>query len=345
MKFRLITLIFLLFFLVPVFSFAADNIVNVFTWTNYIPQLVIQQFEKQTGITVNLSSYDSNEDMYAKLKADEQSGYDVIVPSNYFVSRMIKEDMLRPLIPSALPNRRYLNPVLLNRSFDPHNRYSYPYLWGTTAIAVDDRYWDPKSITSWADLWDKRFHNQLLLYDDAREVFSIGLLVSGHSVNTSNLQDIRDAYYQLQKIKANVRLFSTDAAANVYADNDVTVGMAESGDVILAQPANAHLVYIYPKEGFTIWEDCMAIPKYAPHYDNALKFMNFVMSPKIALEIALIQGFSTPNLVAQKLLPKKYRDNPVIYPSQEILKRGYLQGDVGTVLKWYMYYWQFFKLS
>jgi spermidine/putrescine transport system substrate-binding protein len=332
-------------FAVSTVVIANDNVVNVFEWADYIPQQAIAAFEKKTGIKVNLSEYDSNEDMYAKLKADPHSGYDVIIPSSYYIQRMVHEGMLRKLDHKYIPNRLELNPLLLNKKFDPGNQYSYPYLWGTTGIAVDKRYWNPKTIQRWSDLWQPRFKNQLLLYNDSREVFAMAMIVLGHSINTSNPAYIKQAYHLLQKIMPNVRLFSTDAATNVFADDDVTIGMAESGDVIRASLGNSNLAFIYPKDGFALWQDCFAVPRYAPHYLHALKFINFIESAKIGVMVTEVQGYSSPNMKARRLLPKKLRDNPIMYPSQATLKRGHMEGDVKSARALYMHYWELLKLS
>lgn len=324
---------------------ASNQVVNVFTWSNYIPDNVIHAFEKQTGIQVNISEFDSNEDMYAKLKADPHSGYDVIVPSSYYVERMAKEGMLSPLNQHVLSNRSYMNPMLLNKLFDPGNRYSYPYLWGTTGIVVDRRYWDPETIQYWRDLWQKRFDNQLLLYDDPREVFAAGMIVLGHSINETNPVAVTAAYQKLRALMPNVRLFTMDAARSAFADDDVSIGMAESGDVLLARKDNPYLVYIYPKDGFAIWEDCLSVPKYAPHYNNAMTFINFLMQPKMSMWIAVSQGFSSPNLKTRDMLPPALRNDPLMYPSSEVLKRGQMEGDIKSALPLYLRYWELLKLS
>ena len=336
-------LVLLLFVTSPLF--AGEQEINVFIWANYIPQKVIQLFEKQTGIKVNLSEYDSNEDLYAKLKADPHNGYDVIVPSSYYIQRMVKAGMLRKINRKALTNSYYLNPLLLNKSFDPGNNYSFPYLWGSTGIAVDKRYWNPNTIHRWSDLWQPRFKNQLLMYNDSREVFAMALITLGRSINEKKPRYIKQAYLKLRHLVPNVRLYSTDAATNVFADDDVTIGMAETGDVIRARQANSNLVFIYPQDGFAVWEDCVAIPKYAPHYKNALKFINFLMRPKVGVMISMIQGYSSPNLKTRALLPKKFRDDPLMYPSQQTLKRSQMENDIGPARKLYMHYWQLLKLE
>jgi spermidine/putrescine transport system substrate-binding protein len=326
-------------------SWAKNNVVNVFAWSDYIPHEVVSAFEKDTGITVNLAEYDSNEDLYAKLKSAPHSGYDVIIPSSYYVSRMRRENMLRPLDYAKLNNAHYLDPILLNKKFDPGNQYTLPYVWGTTGIVVDKRFWDPKTVQHWSALWAPRFRNQLLLYDDFREVFAMGLITLGFSINTQNPQEIKQAYVQLRKLTPNVRIYSGDVVISAFADNDITAGMMESEDYILAKTANPNLVYIFPKEGFAMWQDCFAIPKYAPHYSNAMRFIDYILRPEVGKQIAMSRGGSSPNLKTRELLPPAYRNNPVRYPSAQVLKRAQMENDIGDARKKYIHFWQLLKLS
>lgn len=339
---RLVALLLLIF--VAGTSFAQKNVVNVYTWTRYIPHAVLQQFEKETGIKIHLAEYDTNEILYSKIKANPHIGYDVIFPSSYYVDRMRKQKMLMPLEKSASPNRRYINPLLMNKAYDRGNHYSLPYLWGTTAIVVDKRYWDPAKIKTWGQLWESKYKNQLLLNDDTRDVFAIALRTLGYGINDTSPKHIKEAYQKLLKLKPNIRLFNTSAALSIYADNDVTIGMAQSGDIILAGRVNPNLVYIYPEDGFSIWMDCMVIPKYAPHYDNAMIFINFMTRPDIAKQVAESIGFSTPNSGALKMLPAKLRNDPTFNPPKKVLKRGQMQVDIGETIQTYQHYWQLLKL-
>lgn len=334
----------LTFLLMPL-AFANNKSLNIYIWSNYIPQKVITEFEKKTGIHINYSEFDSNNALYTKLKADPHIGYDIIVPSSYYVQRMRREGMLRKLNKTKLPNLKYLNPVLLNRSYDPHNNYSIPYLWGTTGIVVNDRYYHPKNFQSWNDLWKKQYKDQLLMLNDAREVFSIALISLGYSVNDKNTKHIKQAYLKLKALMPNVKLFNSDAEDNIYIDEDATLGIGWSGDIYLSQQENSHLHYIYPKPRFPIWIDCLAIPKHAPHYNNALLFMNFLMQPKIAKQITMTEGYSSPNQAGMRLLPKKMRDNPILNPSNKILKRGDVEADLGPADAHYEKYWQLLKLG
>lgn len=326
-------------------AFAKTQVLNVYNWSNYMPKDVIMQFEKETGIHVNYSTYDGNDTLYAKLKADPQAGYDIIVPTSYFVDRMRNEHMLMPLDKSQLPNFKNLDKALLNKSFDPDNRYSIPYFWGSTGIVVNKNYFDPNSITSWNDLWTPRFKDQLLILEDPHDVFSMALMALGYSANDSDPAHIQQAYMKLKTLLPNVRLFNSDAAKVNYIDEDATIGMGYSGDTYQAMQENPNLVYVYPKEGFVVWIDCMAIPKYAPHVASAYKFMNFLMRPDIAAKLSEELDYASPNSAAKALLPKKMRDNQAIYPDDKTLARAQFELDPGNIDMVYEKYMEELKVS
>lgn len=325
----------------------ADNekIVNVYAWSGVIPDSVIQQFEKETGIKVNFSTYDSNEVMYAKLKSSKNPGYDVIEPSSYYIDRMRRQDMLATLDKSKLPNFHHLNPEFLNAKYDPKNTYSLPFVWGVTGIFFNKEYTELGSISKWSDLWNKEYVDRLMMLDDTREVFSMALKVLGYSANDANPEHIKQAYLKLKELLPNIKLFS-NSVLSIMIDEDAVVGMAWNGDLYKASLENLNLNFIYPKDGFVIWVDNFAIPKNAPHTDNAYVFLNFMLRPEIAKAVALDNHFPTPNLTAWKTLPADIKNNPVVYPSHEVLRRGEFQTDVGeNALALYEKYWEQLKMG
>lgn len=324
---------------------SAKEILNVYNWADYMPSTVIKQFEKETGIQINYTEYDSNETLYAKLKSNPKLGYDVIFPSSYYVSRMRKEQMLLPLNIKRLQNFNFLNQSLLNQNFDPNNKYSVPYLWGTTAIVINKKFLAPQSITSWRDLWNPTLKNQLLLFDDMREVFAIALFRLGYSINDTDQKHIAEAYQALKLLWPNIKLFSLEAEQNIYIDEDAYIGMGLNGEIFNAISENPNLIYIYPKEGFEIWVDNIAIPKNAPHLDNALRFIDFLLRPEIAAKIATATGFSTPNRAAIPLLPKGMRESAIANPSNDIIKKGQYLMDVGEANRIYEQYWNKLKIG
>ncbi|EKD53729.1 MAG: hypothetical protein ACD_60C00159G0009 [uncultured bacterium] len=324
----------------------ADNVLNVYTWSGVVPDFAIQQFEKETGIKVNFSTYDSNEIMYAKLKASKDAGYDIIEPSSYYIDRMRKQDLLEKIDKTKLSNFKNLNPLFLNADYDPHNHYSIPFIWGATGIFVNKNYYAPNSITKWSDLWDKKYENQLMLLDDSREVFSIALKSLGYSINDSDPEHIKKAYLKLRELLPNIKLFKSDGVITILIDEDANVGMAWNGDLYKAKKENDNLAFILPKDGFVLWIDNFAIPKNAPHRENAYKFLNFMLRADVAKAVSLSNNFPTPNLAAQKSLPEDIRANPIIYPSKETLRRGEIERDVNdSALELYEKYWEKLKMG
>lgn len=327
-------------------AFASENVVNVYVWSDMIPDRVIQQFEKETGIKVNFSTFDSNETMYAKLRVHQDVGYDIVQPSSYFVERMRKQNMLEKIDQTKLPNFKNLDPQFLNQSSDPHNEYSVPFIWGTTGIFVNKHYLNPLSITKWADVWDKKYKDQLMILDDSREVFGIALIVLGYSINDTNPEHIKQAYYKLKELLPNIKLFNSDGEISIMIDEDAGIGMSWDGDFFKASQENRNLVYIFPQDGFAMYLDSYAIPKNAPHLSNAYRFLNFMLRADIGKEVFLYNHFASPNLAARKLLPPEIRDNPTIFPSSETLRRGQMQNDINDdALALYEKYWEQLKMG
>jgi spermidine/putrescine transport system substrate-binding protein len=314
---------------------------NIYIWGNQIPREVFQQFEKKTGIHVNVATFDSNETMYAKIKATKGQGYDVIMPSSYFVQRLKQQDLLLPLDHNQIPNLQELDPFFLKQYYDPNAQYSLPLIWGATGIFYNSKHvkYHP---TQWQDLWQSRFKGQLLLLDDAREVFSMALLSLGYSPNDENIDHIKAAYQHLLKLVPNIKLFANDGIQATIADEDAWLGMSWNGDVLKAMQDNPDLKFILPKEGYVIWIDCLAIPKASKNIINAHKLLNYLLSAAVSQQIGLSQGHALTNKIAQK----EFNSNRMIYPGTKSLARAVTQGAVSEeALLTYNYYWQKLKLA
>jgi spermidine/putrescine transport system substrate-binding protein len=310
-------------------SYAADNIVNVYTWSEEIPRSLILQFEKETGIKVNYSTFDSNEVMYAKLRTTRNPGYDIVEPSSYYIDRMRRQNMLAQLDKSKLSNFKNLDPTFLNQAYDPGSLYSIPFIWGTTGVFLNKTYFEGNSIQNWSNLLNKKYLNQLMFLDDAREVFSMALCMLGYSINDTNPEHIKQAYLQLKALMPNVRLFNSDAAISIMIDEDATIGMVWNGNLFKAKLENPQLQFIYPQDGFEIWVDSFALLKDAPHPENAYKFLNFLLRPDVAKIISLNINYSTANLAAKNLMPLEVKNNPALYPPAEVLRHGEFEIDIG----------------
>ncbi|PSJ47118.1 extracellular solute-binding protein [Zobellella taiwanensis] len=327
----------------PVMAQAQDRL-SVYAWAEYLPDGVLQSFTKETGIKVDYATFDSNEALYAKLKLLQTSGasesYDLIFPSSYMLSKMAREGMLQPLDKSKLPNLSQLEPSLLDREFDPGNRFSVPYAFGSTAIAVNRDDLADANITAWQDLWDSQWQGQLMLTDDIRENFQMALLTLGHSANSREPEEIKAAYEKLLTLQDNVLLYNSDNPRMPYVAGEVSLGLIWSDQAYKTQQDGMNLEYVYPEEGAIFWVDSAAVPANAKSADAAHQFMDYLMRPDVAAMIIQELGIAVPNQGARALLPTDVADNPVLFPSSETVAKGHFQDDLGDeVLAVYEQYW------
>ncbi|PSW06224.1 extracellular solute-binding protein [Photobacterium lipolyticum] len=323
-------------------AMAADNELYFYNWSEYIPSEVLEQFTKETGIKVIYSTYESNETMYAKLKTHGE-GYDLIVPSTYYVSKMRNEGMLQKIDHSKLSYFKELDPNYLNKPFDPNNDYSIPYIWGATGIGVNTDMMDKTQINSWADFWDPKWEGQLMMMDDSREFFHIALRKLGYSANTQNPEEIKAAYEELKKLMPNVLVFNSDYPANPYMAGEVSLGMLWNGSAYTARQEGAQVDIVWPKEGAIFWMDSLAIPAKAKNTEAAHKMIDFLLRPENAAKVAVDIGYPTPVAGAKKLLPADFVNDKNVYPSQEVLDAGEWQDSVGTANTIYEEYFQKLK--
>ena len=320
-------------------AWAAEK-VYVYNWTEYLPESVLEQFTSETGIEVIYTTYDSNETMYAKLKLVGKSGYDIVFPSTYYVSKMSREGMLQPLDHALLPNLKDLDPAILDKPYDKSNVYSVPYMWGSTGIGINSDVVDPASVSSWSDLWKKEYQGQVLLQDDMREVFHMALRIKGYSSNTTVEKEIAEAYELLKELMPNVLLFNSDSPRLPYLAGEVNIGMIWNGEAWMAQEESKSIKYIYPKEGANFWVDSFVIPKTAVNVKNAHTFINFMIRPDIAKTCSEENGYATPVKTALPLIDEAIRNSQTIFPTPETIAAGEFQTDVGDAIEIYQKYWE-----
>jgi spermidine/putrescine transport system substrate-binding protein len=294
-------------------GYAGGNTLTVYNWGDYIDPALIKKFEKQTGLKVIYQTFDSNEAMMAKI-AQGGATFDVAVPSEYAISKMKEEGLLIPLDHSKLPNLKYINPRFLNLSFDPGNRYSVPYFWGTVGIVYNPSMLGGKKITSWNDLWDPDLRNQILLVDGAREVIGMGLNSLHYSLNDTNKEHLKEAKEKLDRLVPNVKAIVGDEIKMLLANEEAAIGVVWSGDAAEIIAENDKLDYVVPKEGSNLWFDNMVIPKTAKNIEGAHAFINFMLDPKNAAQNAEYVGYSTPNEKALDYMPKEITEDKRFYP-------------------------------
>ena len=320
-------------------------VLNLYNWSEYMPQEVLTQFQAETGIRVIYTTYDSNEAMYARLRLlDSSSHYDLAVPSTYYVNKMRNEGLLAPIDHSKLSNFDNLDPSLINLNIDPDNAYSVPYLWGTTGLAVVADRVDPAEVTRWEDLWREDFAGRVMMTNDMREVFHVGLRVLGYSGNTRNPDEIEAAYRKLAELVPSVRTFNSDAPRMPYLEGETHVGMIWNGEAVMGQEDMPSLTYIYPEEGAIVWLDSFVIPRNARNVEAAHKFIDFMLRPEIAALVSTEIGYATPNVAGKALLEDDVRNDRTSYPTEEDMVNAEFQEDVGDeALQIYLRYWEMLK--
>ncbi|KAF0808662.1 spermidine/putrescine ABC transporter substrate-binding protein [Alcanivorax sp. S71-1-4] len=321
-----------------------EQVLYLYNWSEYMPQEVLDAFREETGIRVAYTTYDSNEAMYARLRLlDDSNAYDLAVPSTYYVNKMRNEGLLQPVDKQKLTRFANLDPQLLDQGFDPQNQYSVPYLWGSTGMAVNGAAVSTDGVTKWADLWDPKYKGRVLLTNDVREVFHIGLRVLGYSGNSTSEEEIAAAYEKLRELMPSVRAFNSDAPRMPYLEGEADIGLIWNGEAVMAQEELPELAYVYPEEGAVIWVDNFVIPKNARNVEAAHKFIDFVLQPEVAAQISEEIGYATPNLPARELLPPEVRENRTSYPTEDDLENAEFQSDVGEALLVYERYWELLK--
>lgn len=331
------------FFLLLCGALWAGKPLYVYNWSEYMPEKVLRFFEEETGIKVVYATYDSNEEMYAKLKNSGGKGYDLIFPSTYYVDKMRREGLLKKLDKNLLPGLKNVDHSLLDKNYDPGNVYSVPFLWGSVGIGINTEIMDSADLTAFADFWQPRFKGKVMLTDDMREVFGMALRVMGYSGNTTDESEIAQAYAKLLDLMPNIKLFSAESQRQVLLDGKTPVGSLWNGEAYMAAMENPAIRFIYPKEGAIFWMDSMAIPKRAANVKGAHRLIEFILRPEIAKLITEEIGYATPNKAAQALLAPEIAGNPTVYPPDDVIMKGEFQVDVGDAIPIYQNYWERLK--
>lgn len=314
-----------------------------FTWTDYVGPDLLEAFERQTGVRVVVDTFSSNEELLAKLQSGA-AGYDVTVPSDFMVSIMIKQGLLAELDLSRIPNARKLDPALEKLPVDPEHRYSVPYLWGTVGIG-----YDASVITtppdSWMVLWDERYRGKISMLNDQREVFGAVLRSMGHSVNTRDPAVIEQAKAKLLRQKPLVKTYTSDHVDHLLASGEVVLAHGWGGPVARAMALRPSIRYVVPKEGATIWADCLVVPKTSRNKELAMAFINYLLDREVAARTSERLLFASANREARALVKSSVRDNPAIYPDEATLGRLEWMLDVGEALRFYDRAWTELKMK
>jgi spermidine/putrescine transport system substrate-binding protein len=297
---------------------------SVYTWDSYVDPQLIDTFKTQTGIQVIASIFSSNEEMMATFQAGKASIYSVIYPSDYKVSEMIGKNFLRALDRSRISGLENLLPQFQDSVYDPGNQHSIPISWGTTGLLYNTEALDD-SPEDWNYLWQnqQKLNRKITLLDDVREVMGATLKSMGHSYNSTNAQEITQAYEKLAKLKPAITTFTTDAWKDRLLAGDLWLSMVYSADAVrlIHENPDRKLRYVIPSSGTSLWSDTVVIPKTAPNLDAAYAWLNFVMQPAVSADLTQRLFFATPNQAAYDQLPAPLRNNYSLFPPENIIQR------------------------
>lgn len=290
--------------------------VIVYNWGEYIDPETIELFEEETGIKVVYDEYETNEIMYPKVESGAAS-YDVVCPSDYMISKMIANDMLAEInfdnIPNAMENigAQYFEQ---SKGFDPENKYSIPYCWGTVGILYNQTMVE-EPITRWSQLWDEKYADNILMQDSVRDAFMVAEKLNGFSMNTVDSDELETAKNSLIEQKPLVQAYVVDQVRDKMIGGEAAIGVIYSGEAIFTQRENPDLVYVIPEEGTNVWIDSWVVLKDAPNKENAEKFIDFMCRPDIALMNFEYITYSTPNMAARELIEDEdIRNSDIAFP-------------------------------
>ena len=287
----------------------------VYNWGEYIDEDVIKDFEKETGIDVIYDMFETNEIMYAKL-AQDTSAYDVVCPSDYMIQKLIENDMIQPLNKDNIPNAANIGDQYYEQSqyFDPDNKYSIPYCWGTVGILYNKTMVD-EPVDSWNILWDPKYEGQILMQDSVRDAYMVALVKEGFSQNTVNPVQIKAATDLLIQQKPLVQAYVIDQVRDKMIGDEAALGVIYSGEAIYTQRENPDLEYVIPKEGTNVWIDSWVITKDSKNVENAEKWIDYMCREDIALRNFEYITYSTPNDAARELIEdEEIRNSEIAFP-------------------------------
>ena len=297
---------------------AEEPKLNFYNWDTYIGETTLDDFKGLSGIEVKMDLFADNDELFAKLK-EGNPGYDLIVPSNDYVERFLAAKMLLPLDHGLIPNIKNVDPVFMDAAFDPGRRYSLTYMWGTQGIGY--RKSKVSSVPdSWKHLLDSdEYSDRIALLSEG--VLEVALKYLGYSYNDSDPAHIKQAEELIIRQKPHIKTFAEDNGQDLLASGEVDLTMEWNGDILQVMEEDDDISYVVPKEGSNVWQDCLCIPKGAPHRENAHKLIDYILDAKAGAAIAEFIFYATPNKAARALLGDDYNKNPAIFPDEATLRK------------------------
>lgn len=318
----------------------ASDKLYIYTWAGYIDQDLLDQFTQKTGIKAVADVFDSNESMLARLQAGGGGSYSLIYPSEYMVQKMVELDLLTELDFARIQGLDSLFTRFQNPEYDPGNRHSLPVSWGTTGLIYNKKkLQNPPE--DWSYLWKhkKQLSNRMTLLNDIREVMGATLRMLGYSYNSTDPQQLQEAYEKLRELKPSLASFTSDGWREQVLSGDLLLAMCYSADANEVMKENEDLQYVLPKSGSSLWMDTLAIPRTANNPEGAYAWINFMLQPEVAAQICERLSFATPNQEAFNLLPPELQNNQSLFPPESALELCEGLSPVGEFTSVYDSYW------
>ena len=314
------------------------NEINVLNWSSYIPDSIIRDFEKSTNIKVNYSTYSSNEELLAKVSNSNEGTYDIIFPSDYMVELMINRGMLEKLDKTKIQNYENINEDYMNYEFDKGNKYSLPFLSATTVIAYNKEN-IKENISSYNDLLNPKYKNNIVLIDDQRNVIGGALLACGYDMNSTNEKELKEAEKWLFKLKNNIKAYDSDSPKNFLISKEVDIALIWNAEAALAYEENQNIEVVYPEEGIAKSLDNFAIPKGGKNRENVYKFIDYILKPEVMKQIVESYPYKNVNIKTDRILSDNYLLNKAANINSETINNGYFVKNIGSYIKNYDKLW------
>ena len=327
----------------------AGTTITVFNWGEYLPDGtegsldVNREFTRLTGIEINYTNYESNEAMYSKLKGGGVS-YDIVIPSDYMIERMKKENMLQPIDTASLSNYKYIDSKYKGLYFDPENSYSVPYCVGMVGLIYNTSVVKEKP-DSWGIMWDEKYKDNILNFNNPRDAFAVSQLLLGYNLNSSDRNQWDAAAEKLKEQKSILQSYVMDEIYQKMEDGEAAIAPYYAGDFLLMQDNNPDLEFVYPKEGVNIFVDSICIPKTSRNYQAAMMYINYLLEPEIALEVAEYVMYASPHTDVMNNDDYSLKGNEYLYPNEESYPKVQYFKDIDeSIRSYYERLWEDVKL-
>lgn len=313
------------------------EVVKLYNWGDYVDESIFDEFEEETGIKVLMDTFETNEDMYIKLKKTG-TDYDLAIPSDYMIEKMIKEDMLQKIDMSVLENYSKIDSRFKKMDFDPNEEYSVPYAWGTVGIAYNKKMVDD-TVDSWDILWNEKYKDNIFMLNSQRDSIGISLIRLGYSLNSRNVDELEQAKEELIKQKPIVAAYTGDDTKDAMVAEEGAMALTWSGEAQAMALENPDIDYAIPKEGSNIWLDSIVLLKTSKNTENAMKFIDFLCRPDISAKNLGYIAYSTPIPEAVEMLPDELKNSHICNPDMSTFPNMEVFHDPQDIIKEYERIW------